>query len=61
MKTTTKQDLRLDCIEMKRQIQTEIAKETKGMSSLERLAYYRRLAEASPFFNRSKANESAQR
>ena len=39
----------LDCIAMKRSIQRQIAAETKGMTPLERLAYYRKLAQESPF------------
>jgi hypothetical protein len=49
MKGTTEPELRLNCIRMKRDIQAEISKETRGLSLEERLLYYRRLAAESPF------------
>ena len=45
---------RLDCIEMKRGIQRQIAQETKGMTPAQRLAHYKRLAAESPFAKRLK-------
>ncbi len=39
----------IDCIAFKRRIQREIATETKCMAPLERLVYYRRLSDESPF------------
>ncbi|HOC70073.1 MAG TPA: hypothetical protein PLL36_11155 [Candidatus Hydrogenedentes bacterium] len=39
----------IDCIALKRRIQREIAAETKGMTPLERLVYYRKLSEESSF------------
>jgi len=39
----------LDCIVLKRSIQREIAAETKGMTPKDRLVYYRKLAQESPF------------
>jgi hypothetical protein len=45
---------RLDCIEMKREIQRQIAQETKGMTPAQRLAYYKRLAAESPFAKKLK-------
>lgn len=49
MNTAQIQDQYLDCIDMKRAIQKEIASETRGMTPRERLAYYRKLANESPF------------
>jgi hypothetical protein len=49
MKTVAEKDQHLDCIAMKRSIQTQIAAETKGMTPRQRLAYYTRLANESPF------------
>jgi hypothetical protein len=46
---TKQQDEYLDCMALKRRIQREIASETKGMTPLERLAHYRKLADESPF------------
>lgn len=34
----------LDCVEMKREIQAKILAETRGMSDLEKIEYYRRRA-----------------
>ena len=45
---------RLDCIQMKRGIQRQIAQETKGMTPAQRLAHYKRLADESPFARRLK-------
>jgi len=45
---------RLDCIQMKRGIQRQIAQETKGMTPAQRLAHYKRLAAESPFAKRLK-------
>jgi len=39
----------IDCIALKRRIQREISAETRGMDVPERLAYYQRQVEASPF------------
>jgi hypothetical protein len=39
----------IDCIAFKRRIQREIGAETKGMAPLERLVYYRKLSDESPF------------
>ncbi len=39
----------IDCIALKRRIQREIAAETKGMTPQERLVYYRKISNESPF------------
>ena len=39
----------VDCIALKRSVQKEISAETRGMTPLERLAHYRKLADQSPF------------
>lgn len=49
MKTVAERDQHLDCIAMKRAIQTQISAETKGMTPRQRLAYYTKLADESPF------------
>lgn len=49
MKAVAEQDQQIDCIAMKRSIQRQIAAETKGMTPRERLAYYKKLANESPF------------
>lgn len=48
---------RLDCIQMKRDIQRQIAQETKGMTPLQCLAYYKRLADESPFAKKLKEQQ----
>jgi hypothetical protein len=55
MKAKAENELRLDCLRMKREIQREIAAETRGMTPGERLAHYRKLAAASPFAARVRA------
>ena len=47
MKTRTRR--RFDCVAMKRRIQEQIARETRGMTRHERLAYIRRQVAESPF------------
>lgn len=49
MKKARGQKFTVDCIEMKRRIQEEITSETAGMTPAQRLAYYKTLAEDSPF------------
>lgn len=49
MRAVRPQEQQLDCIAMKRAIQKEIARETRGMTPLERLGYYRKLADEGPF------------
>lgn len=49
MRATHPQEQQLDCIAMKQAIQKEIAEETRGMTPLERLRYYRKLADEGPF------------
>ena len=49
MKAVAEQDQHIDCIAMKRSIQRQIAAETKGMTPRERLTYYKKLANESPF------------
>ena len=49
MKAAKKEDQSLDCIAMKRAIQKQISAETRGMTPHERLAYYKKLANESPF------------
>jgi hypothetical protein len=49
MKTAKDKVQYLDCIALKRRIQRQIYAETKGMAPLERLAYYHKLVEESPF------------
>lgn len=44
MKPITKPEEQLDCIAMKRRIQSEVYKETKGMTPEQRLAYYKAMA-----------------
>jgi hypothetical protein len=39
----------IDCIAMKRKIQREMARETRGMTPDEKLAYYRKLVTDSPW------------
>jgi len=39
----------IDCIALKRKIQRKISAETKGMDLAERLTYYQRQVEISPF------------
>jgi hypothetical protein len=49
MKAAQTKDQYLDCVAMKRRIQQEIAAETRGMTPRQRLAYYKKLADESPF------------
>jgi hypothetical protein len=49
MKCIRGQKFTVDCIKMKRRIQEEITSETAGMTPAQRLAYYKKLAEGSPF------------
>jgi hypothetical protein len=49
MKTDPQQAEYLDCIALKRRIQRKMSAETKGMTPRQRLAYYHKLAEESPF------------
>jgi hypothetical protein len=55
MKTQT--EPRLDCIQMKRGIQRQIARETKGMTPTQRLAHYKRLAAESSFAKKLKEQQ----
>jgi len=43
-------ELNLDSVDLKRRIQEQIAAEMEGMTPQERLAYVRKLVEASPFY-----------
>lgn len=43
-------ELDLDCVDLKRRIQEQIAAEMEGMTPQERLAYVRKLVESSPFY-----------
>lgn len=45
---TTKKAKSLDCVAMKRDIQSQITAETQGMSRAEELAYYQQRAMAGP-------------
>ena len=49
MKAAIGQEQHFNCIAMKRSIQRQITSEAKGMTPHERLAYYRKLANESPF------------
>ena len=49
MRAAQKQGQYLDCVDMKRAIQREIASETRGMAPHDRLAHYKKLADESPF------------
>ena len=49
MRTAHPQRITLNCVEMKHRIQRRIASETKGMTPAQRLVYYRKLVEDSPF------------
>ena len=40
----------INCLALKRKIQREISLETKGMAPLQRLMYYQKLVDESPFF-----------
>lgn len=60
MKERTKR--RFDCVAMKRRIQEQIARETRGMTRHERLEFIRRQVAESPFaesFKGSPANAVA--
>ena len=60
MKAAQEQDQYLDCVDMKRTIQREIASETRNMTPHERLAHYKKLASESPFASLALRQKRAQ-
>ncbi len=50
----------IDCIALKRKIQRKISEETKGMGLSERLAYYQRQVETSPFSHLLRLRDSSE-
>lgn len=59
MKRIRKAKKGLDSVAMKRSIQEQLAKETRGMSTFERLAYIKRQVQESPFADAIKSGDAA--
>lgn len=52
------EDITIDCVQMKRNIQREISEEMKNLSPEEKLKYYKKLADESPFAGRLKRRKT---